>query len=72
MRVRGQALGARVHREEPVQARGEVFAFDVDLEVAPAPCAELLGRPLFVVVVPPREAGLVARPNGAVPVVQFW
>ena len=52
MRVRGQALGARVHREEPVQTRGEVFALDVDLEAAAAPRAEPRGRALFVVVVP--------------------
>ena len=56
MRVRGQALGARVRREEPVQARGEAFALDVDFEVTSAPCAEPLGRALLVVVVPPREA----------------
>ena len=52
MRVRGQALGARVHREEPVQACREVFTLDVDLEVASAPSTEPRGRALFVVVVP--------------------
>ena len=67
VRVRGQARGARVHRKEPVQARREVFALDVDFEVASAPRAEPRGRALLVVVVPPREPGLVPRPNGAVP-----
>ena len=49
VRVRGQARGARVHRKEPVQARREVVAFDVDLEAAAAPRAEPRGRALFVV-----------------------